>query len=111
VFPQFHSSIGQGETEEEALKDAAYILAWSVYYTVEEGRTVPEPVDNAEAQKLMEEKTRQRPHKWARVKVQPELVDEELYDVQFIEEVLIGGSLAAYRGSMAYLPSYPMHNI
>jgi predicted RNase H-like HicB family nuclease len=77
VFPQFHGGIGSGETEEEALADAAYILAWCIYDTIQAGRPVPDPDEAAAKEQLGLEDVPYTRVSWASVKVHPELIDED----------------------------------
>jgi hypothetical protein len=82
VFPQFPTGMGSGETEQEALEDAAFHLAHGVFFTIKGGGQVPEPIDEGEAEDLFEQceqsKVPYRSKVWVVVKVQPELVDEGL---------------------------------
>ena len=81
VFPQFSFGVGSGVTQEDAVKDAEYILAAGLEYLIEGGEAIPGPLEQEAAQEMMREWSLNMDgviESWAVIEVKPEcLVDGE----------------------------------
>ncbi|GLC39658.1 hypothetical protein PLESTB_001863500 [Pleodorina starrii] len=79
IFPQFSFGIGSGESEEEALDDAVYILAIGLEDMVEGREEIPPPLDLDAAKVLMLDlglSDKGVEESWAQVQVKPECLAE-----------------------------------
>lgn len=85
AFAQFRFGLGSGETKEEALQDAEYILALGLHVMADRGLQVPEPLEMEKAialsqGRLMEFGLKNEDVEWITVEVKPEAIKDENFD-------------------------------
>ncbi len=83
IFHQFHFGIGSGETRQEAIEDARYILALGLLYKLQQGKNIVNPVSMEVAKANFDYDLHNdcdidpATIEWVELDVDPDLVDEE----------------------------------
>ncbi|PNW69925.1 hypothetical protein CHLRE_17g698500v5 [Chlamydomonas reinhardtii] len=83
-YAQFSFGLGLGDTKEEALEDAEYVLAYGLHMVADEA-PIPEPVALKDAKELARNRLsklglREEDVEWVTVEVKPEAIKDEVWD-------------------------------
>ncbi|PNW89002.1 hypothetical protein CHLRE_01g054200v5 [Chlamydomonas reinhardtii] len=83
-YAQFTFGLGVGDTKEEAVKDAEYVLALGLHMRADQA-PIPEPVAMKDAKELARNTLsklglREEDIEWVTVEVKPEAIKDEVWD-------------------------------